>query len=89
MESDPTLTPEQQNLRRQAVRPQSIALVAVGVVWLTAPLGALWDTRFYWAAAASALVLLVAVARLISILRSLRRSGPPFQHLRWWWPMRT
>lgn len=82
----PNLTPEQEQLRKAAVRPLSLALLAILGVEVTAVIGALWNARFYWLTAAAMLLLVLAVVRIISIRRRLRQTGPPFADLRWWWP---
>jgi hypothetical protein len=86
MTDHPSLTPEQEELRRAVIRPQSLGLLATALVAITAALGELWDARFYWLTVAATLLLVLAIARVIVILRSLRRTGPPFDDLRWWWP---
>jgi hypothetical protein len=86
MGDEPNVSPEQQDLRRQAARPIAVAIVATVGVELAAALGYLWDSRFYWAAWAAGIVVIATVLRIISIMRALRRSGAPFHNLRWWWP---
>jgi hypothetical protein len=82
------LTPQQRDLRHRLFSVVAVGVVASVTAEVAAALGELWDGRFYWAAGAAAAVLLATSLWAIAIIRSLRRSGPPFRDLKWWWPRR-
>lgn len=88
MGNEPNLSPEQEELRRQAGGTIAVGIVATIGVELAAALGYLWDSRFYWAAWAAGILVIATTFRIISITRALKRSGAPFHNLRWWWPRR-
>ena len=89
MERIPRSTPEQDELRRRARPWFNVGIAASTVAIFAAGFGALWGEIFIWITAAAGLVLIVSMVKLIATARKLRRTGPPFQHPRWWWPRRS
>jgi hypothetical protein len=87
VEEIPGSTPEQEELRRRGQRWLTIGTVAGALTLFALGLGELL-TPIFWVAAAAGLVLAVSIVGMIAIARELQRSGPPFEHLRWWWPRR-
>jgi hypothetical protein len=83
------LTPDQRRLQQRLALVQSIGVLVASATIFAVGLAGIWGGWFYAPVAIGGVITAVVIVRSISFMRALRRTGPPFEKHRWWWPRRS